>query len=122
MYPSFRGVSSGTVKSPDMRWPPVVGKACSITVSPSMTCRISRSPRKRYAVLVKTAPFLGVTGKLDARDNVVHLPTSCGTLPVTFRNTDPNPEGLVAGRNYPAPVRLERTTERSPTCAAAPSF
>jgi error-prone DNA polymerase len=28
---------------------------------------------ERYAVLVKTAPFLGVTGKLEARDNVVHL-------------------------------------------------
>jgi error-prone DNA polymerase len=24
-------------------------------------------------VLVKTAPFLGVTGKLEARDGVVHL-------------------------------------------------
>jgi error-prone DNA polymerase len=28
---------------------------------------------ERYAVLVKTAPFLGVTGKLEARDGVVHL-------------------------------------------------
>ena len=28
---------------------------------------------ERYAVLVKTAPFLGVTGKLEARDNVVHV-------------------------------------------------
>ena len=24
----------------------------------------------------------------------------CGTLPVTFRNTDPNPDGLQANRNY----------------------
>ena len=29
----------------------------------------------RHAVLVKTASFLGVTGKLEARDNVVHLIT-----------------------------------------------
>ncbi len=34
---------------------------------------ISTRGFERYAVLVKTAPFLGVTGKLEARDNVVHL-------------------------------------------------
>lgn len=28
--------------------------------------------------------------------------TSCPTTPVTFRNTSPNPEGLVAGRTYTA--------------------
>jgi murein DD-endopeptidase MepM/ murein hydrolase activator NlpD len=27
---------------------------------------------------------------------------SCPTIPVTFRNTSPNPEGLVAGRSYTA--------------------
>jgi len=27
-------------------------------------------------------------------------PVDCGTLPVTFRNTDPNPQGLSAGRHY----------------------
>ncbi len=26
----------------------------------------------------------------------------CGTVPVTFRNTDPNPAGLAAGRQWPA--------------------
>ena len=34
---------------------------------------ISTRGFEHYAVLVKTAPFLGVTGKLEARDNVVHL-------------------------------------------------
>ena len=27
----------------------------------------------RYAILAKTASFLGVTGKLEARDGVVHV-------------------------------------------------
>ena len=29
-------------------------------------------------------------------------PSDCGTLPATFRNTDPNPDGLEAGRAYMA--------------------
>lgn len=28
--------------------------------------------------------------------------TACPTLPVNFRNTDPNPEGLLRGRAYRA--------------------
>jgi len=28
--------------------------------------------------------------------------SSCPTIPVTFRNAAPNPEGLVAGRSYTA--------------------
>jgi hypothetical protein len=31
-------------------------------------------------------------------------PVNCGTLPVTFRNTDPNPTGLHFNRNYTARV------------------
>ncbi len=37
------------------------------------TTFLTVSSLERYAVLVRTAPFLGVTGKLEARDNVVHL-------------------------------------------------
>ncbi len=34
---------------------------------------ISTRGFEHYAVLVKTAPLLGVTGKLEARDGVVHV-------------------------------------------------
>ena len=35
-------------------------------------------------------------------DPVVGGSQTCGTLPVTFRNADPNPEGLQQGRSYRA--------------------
>jgi len=39
-------------------------------------------------------------------------PVDCGTLPVTFSNTDPNPCGLIAGRSYTArPFANEKPNE-----------
>jgi len=50
----------------------------------------------------------GNTGNTGGRPHLhFHLcacsePVDCGTLPLTFRNTAPNPDGLHAKRNYPA--------------------
>jgi len=52
---------------------------------------------------------IGLSGNTGNTGGLPHLhfhlcpcsePVDCGTLPVTFRNTDPNPEGLEAKRNY----------------------
>ena len=54
---------------------------------------------------------IGLSGNTGNTGGLPHLhfhlcscsePVDCGTLPVTFRNADPNPEGLRAKRNYPA--------------------
>ncbi len=37
------------------------------------TTFLTVSSLERYAVLVRTAPILGVTGKLESRDGVEHL-------------------------------------------------
>ena len=60
---------------------------------------------------VMQGDWIASSGNAGATGGVPHLHfqvssckqrSVCGTLPVTFRNTDPNPEGLVLGRNYPA--------------------
>ena len=52
---------------------------------------------------------IGLSGNTGNTGGLPHLhfhlctcsePVNCGTLPVTFRNTDPNPDGLQAERNY----------------------
>ncbi len=54
---------------------------------------------------------IGLSGNSGNTGGLPHLhfhvcpcsePVDCGTLPVTFSNTDPNPDGLAAGRNYTA--------------------
>jgi murein DD-endopeptidase MepM/ murein hydrolase activator NlpD len=58
---------------------------------------------------------IGYSGNTGNTGNVPHLhfavhscdpvtggSAACPTVPVTFRNTDPNPDGLQAGRAYPA--------------------
>jgi murein DD-endopeptidase MepM/ murein hydrolase activator NlpD len=61
--------------------------------------------------VVVAGQAVGKSGNTGHTGNVPHLhfhlstcsePVDCGTLPATFRNTDPNPGGLVAGRFYPA--------------------
>jgi murein DD-endopeptidase MepM/ murein hydrolase activator NlpD len=70
-----------------------------------------------HSVLVKTGDrvqagqVLGLSGNTGQTGGVPHLhfhvsacsePRQCGTLPVTFRNTDPNPRGLQGDLAYPA--------------------
>jgi len=52
---------------------------------------------------------IGLSGNTGNTGGLPHLhfhlsrclyPTECGTLPVTFRNTDPNPDGLDGKRDY----------------------
>jgi len=52
---------------------------------------------------------IGLSGNTGNTGGLPHLhfhlcscsePVDCGTLPVTFRNADPNPDGLEAKRNY----------------------
>ena len=52
---------------------------------------------------------IGLSGNSGNTGGLPHLhfhlcpcsePADCGTLPVTFRNTDPNPDGLKPWRNY----------------------
>lgn len=56
----------------------------------------------------QTIGLSGNTGNTGGRPHLhFHLsscaePVRCGTLPVTFRNTDPNPDGLRGQRFYPA--------------------
>ena len=54
---------------------------------------------------------IGLSGNTGNTGGLPHLhlhictcsePVNCGTLPMTFRNTDPNPHGLTAKRNYVA--------------------
>jgi len=54
---------------------------------------------------------VGFSGNTGTSSGIPHLhfsmssclvPNDCGTRPLTFRNTDPNPNGLEAGRVYPA--------------------
>jgi murein DD-endopeptidase MepM/ murein hydrolase activator NlpD len=54
---------------------------------------------------------IGLSGNTGNTGGLPHLhfhlcpcsePVQCGTLPVTFRNTDANPEGLQPGRSYRA--------------------
>ena len=56
---------------------------------------------------------IGLSGNTGNTGGLPHLhfhlcpcsePADCGTLPVTFRNTDPNPDGLQAKRNYLASI------------------
>jgi hypothetical protein len=60
---------------------------------------------------VQAGDTIGLSGNTGATGGFRHLhfhltpcsePVDCGTLPVTFRNTDANPAGLVVGRYYPA--------------------
>jgi murein DD-endopeptidase MepM/ murein hydrolase activator NlpD len=60
---------------------------------------------------VATGDTIGLSGNTGATGGVRHLhfhltpcsePVDCGTLPVTFRNTAPNPTSLVVGRSYAA--------------------
>ncbi len=55
--------------------------------------------------LVGTSGNTGNTGgtpHLHFHVNTCSEPADCGTDPVTFRNTDPNPNGLLVGHVYPA--------------------
>jgi hypothetical protein len=54
---------------------------------------------------------IGLSGNTGNTGGLPHLhfhlcpcsePVDCGTLPVSFRNTDPNPDGLAAKRSYRA--------------------
>lgn len=69
------------------------------------------SARVRVGDVVMQSDWIASSGNAGATGGVPHLHfqvspceqrSVCGTLPVTFRNTDPNPEGLKAGRDYPA--------------------
>ena len=60
---------------------------------------------------VAAGDTVGLSGNTGATGGFRHLhfhltscsePVDCGTLPVTFRNTDPNPDGLQVGVSYPA--------------------
>jgi murein DD-endopeptidase MepM/ murein hydrolase activator NlpD len=60
---------------------------------------------------IRAGDLVGRSGNTGNTGGFPHLhfhlslcsePVDCGTRPVTFRNTDPNPQGLVAGRAYPA--------------------
>ena len=68
-----------------------------------------------HGVLVKIGDHvvagqpIGLSGNTGNTGGLPHLhfhlcncsePVDCGTLPVTFRNTDPDPDGLHAKRNY----------------------
>ena len=55
--------------------------------------------------------LIGLSGNTGNTGGLPHLhfhvcpcsePVDCGTLPVTFRNTDPNPDGLQSRRKYVA--------------------
>jgi murein DD-endopeptidase MepM/ murein hydrolase activator NlpD len=58
---------------------------------------------------VATGQPIGLSGNTGNTGGLPHLhfhvstcsePVDCGTLPVSFRNTDPNPNGLEAKRSY----------------------
>jgi murein DD-endopeptidase MepM/ murein hydrolase activator NlpD len=60
---------------------------------------------------VEVGEVLGLSGNTGQTGGVPHLhfqvsgcsePVNCGTLPVTFRNTAPNPRGLRAQQSYTA--------------------
>jgi len=60
---------------------------------------------------VEAGDTIGWSGNTGATGGVPHLhfhlapcsePVDCGTLPVTFRNTSPNPKGLVVEHEYRA--------------------
>jgi murein DD-endopeptidase MepM/ murein hydrolase activator NlpD len=61
--------------------------------------------------VVVAGDVIGRSGNTGETGGVPHLhfhlsscsePVDCGTLPITFRNTTPDPVGLVAGQVYPA--------------------
>jgi murein DD-endopeptidase MepM/ murein hydrolase activator NlpD len=59
----------------------------------------------RAGDLVGTSGNTGETGgtpHLHFHVNTCSEPADCGTNPVTFHNTDPNPNGLLVGHVYPA--------------------
>jgi murein DD-endopeptidase MepM/ murein hydrolase activator NlpD len=65
----------------------------------------------RVGQVVAAGETLGLSGNTGRTGGVPHLhfqvsacsePVHCGTLPVTFANTDSNPAGLRGGRLYPA--------------------
>ena len=60
---------------------------------------------------MRAGDVVGRSGNTGNTGGVPHLhfhvslcsePADCGTVPATFRNTDPNPQGLIAGLAYPA--------------------
>jgi hypothetical protein len=60
---------------------------------------------------VEAGQPIGLSGNTGNTGGLPHLhfhlcpcsePVDCGTLPVTFRNTEPNPSGLAARRSYRA--------------------
>jgi murein DD-endopeptidase MepM/ murein hydrolase activator NlpD len=62
---------------------------------------------------VQAGDLLGLSGNTGQTGGVPHLhfhvatcsePVSCGTLPITFRNTRANPQGLQANQDYRAEV------------------
>lgn len=67
----------------------------------------------RVGQAVQAGDRLGLSGNTGQTGGVPHLhfhvapcsePTSCGTLPITFRNTQANPAGLQANAHYRAEV------------------
>lgn len=60
---------------------------------------------------VRAGSPIGLSGNTGQTGGIPHLhfqvspcsePVRCGTLPVTFRNTAPNPNGLLYNENYPS--------------------
>lgn len=65
----------------------------------------------RVGDAVRAGDPVGFSGNTGTTSGIPHLhfslssclvPNDCGTLPLTFRNTDANPNGLEAGRTYAA--------------------
>ncbi len=60
---------------------------------------------------IRTGDIIGLSGNTGNTGNVPHLhfhvsscsePADCGTVPATFRNTTPNPSGLLVSHVYAA--------------------
>ncbi len=91
--------------------------------------QVSVTPHQavRAGQVVGTSGNTGNTGgtpHLHFHRSVCSEPVDCGTLPVTFYNTDPNPNGLLAGHVYaagPLGVHPPAAGAAGPAASSAPS-